>query len=130
MFWTIVFFLSCFFALVNCIDIMIRYRLIHCKDVHIKFSSWDSKCIGTKWVKIRLSKIRRTIHPYSESFDRKFQGGKKMKAHFALWLIAWSPTSILVRDHSSITSSKRKVGGWGQKMAIFDDLQYCKSSTM
>ena len=21
-----------------------------------------------------------------------------------------------------------EVGGWGQKMAIFDDLQYCKSS--
>ena len=32
------------------------------------------------------------------------------------------------RDHSSITSSKRWVGGWGQKIAIFDDLQYCKSS--
>jgi hypothetical protein len=35
---------------------------------------------------------------------------------------------VLVWDHSSITSSKRWVGGWGQKMAIFDDLQYCKSS--
>ena len=22
----------------------------------------------------------------------------------------------------------KEVGGWGQKMAIFDDLQYCKSS--
>jgi hypothetical protein len=22
----------------------------------------------------------------------------------------------------------KKVGGWGQKMAIFDDLHYCKSS--
>jgi hypothetical protein len=33
---------------------------------------------------------------------------------------------VLARDHSSITSSKE--GGWGQNMAIFDDLQYCKSS--
>ena len=23
----------------------------------------------------------------------------------------------------------KEVGGWGQNMAIFDDLQYCKSST-
>ena len=22
----------------------------------------------------------------------------------------------------------KEVGGWGQKLAIFDDLQYCKSS--
>ena len=35
---------------------------------------------------------------------------------------------IWTRDDSSITSSKRWVCGWGQKMAIYDDLQYCKSS--
>ena len=35
---------------------------------------------------------------------------------------------FLLRNHSSITSSKRWVGGLGQKMVIFDDLQYCKSS--
>ena len=33
-----------------------------------------------------------------------------------------------LRDHSSITSSKKWVVGWVQKMAIFDDLQFCKSS--
>ena len=30
----------------------------------------------------------------------------------------------LIMDHSSITSAKRWVGEWGQKMTIFADLQY------
>ena len=35
---------------------------------------------------------------------------------------------FVIRDHSSIMSSKWWVGGWGQKMTNFDDLQHCKSS--
>ena len=43
------------------------------------------------------------------------------------WVEFLSKKTIPIRDHSSITSSK---SWWrrGQKMAIFGDLQYCKSS--
>jgi hypothetical protein len=33
------------------------------------------------------------------------------------------PVWIAISDHPSITSAKRWVGGWGQKMAIFAELQ-------
>ena len=43
----------------------------------------------------------------------------------------WSPT-LQLRHFLTKGAFKyyviKEVGGWGQKMAIFDDLQYCKSS--
>ena len=45
--------------------------------------------------------------------------------------------NLLLKDYATICVFCRgpfkyyvikEVGGWGQKMAIFDDLQYCKSS--
>ena len=36
----------------------------------------------------------------------------------------------IVRDHSCTYYVIKEEGGWGQKPAIFDDLQYCKSSKM
>ena len=38
-----------------------------------------------------------------------------------------SIAQVLLRDHFKYYVIK-EVGGWGQKMAIFDDLQHCKSS--
>ena len=45
---------------------------------------------------------------------------------FYATLMKWNTSNCAqyIKDHSSIMSS----GGWGQIMAIFDDLQYYKSS--
>jgi hypothetical protein len=43
------------------------------------------------------------------------------------WRFLLLVLQMAIRNHSSIMSSK-KMGGWGQIMANFDDLQYCKSS--
>ncbi len=41
------------------------------------------------------------------------------KRHFRTEFLLWGAFKYYVI---------KEVGGWGQKMAIFDDLQYCRSS--
>ena len=49
------------------------------------------------------------IHLEDHNFDGDFNSSKTGKGPFKYYVI-------------------KEVGGWGQKMAILDDLQYCKSS--
>ena len=74
--------------------------------------------------------------------SHKFVFGKKLKMSLVIfneklhqlnpklvmfWRFLLLVFQMAIRNNSSIMSSKR-MGGWGQIMANFDDLQYCKSS--
>ena len=63
------------------------------------------------------SAIFRYLHTSNESFYAESENKTKLQAVWDLYAKGAFKYYVI-----------KEVGGWGQKMAIFDDLLYCKSS--